>query len=148
MKELLNKTMMLQLPHGKIAAILLGISLTMLMLISLLAVSLLQRLSHQNHSMQNVIAEIGRNDSTENCPAIALKMLEESDAAIIKSVKLLLIATIISITLTVMLSFLVVRVMVKTPAETSQGSDAETVKQELLAMRQKIDNLLRIMHKF
>jgi len=117
--------MMLQLPHGKIAAIFLGISLTMLMFIFLLAVSSLQRLSHQNHSMQNAIAEIGRSDSTENCPAIALKMLEESDAAIIKSVKLLLIATIMSITLTVMLSFLVVRVMVKTPAETSQGSDAE-----------------------
>jgi ABC-type glycerol-3-phosphate transport system permease component len=146
MKELLNKTMMLQLPHGKIAAIFLGISLTMLMLISLLAVSSLQRLSRQNHSMQNMIAECSRSGSAENCPAVAAKLFEEFDAAIMNSVKILLIATLISIILASTLGFFVARAILKIPTERSQGSDSEIVKQELLAMRQKIDNLLRIMH--
>lgn len=139
----LNKTTMFRQPYGKMAAMFLGISLTMLMLISVLSISTLQRIGHQNRR----IAENIRSDSAENCAEAMTKLLYESDAAIMYAVRLLLIATLISIILTSTLSLFMARMIAKTtPAESSRENNAETVEQELLAMRQKIDDLLRIMH--
>ncbi len=72
------------------------------------------------------------------------KLFDEVEAVMKRSLSSLLIMTGVGIILVMVITFFVARVMA-VEAKLLKGQDSGAVKQEMIAMRQKLDDILRMM---
>ncbi len=126
-------------PHTRIILVS-GLLTVLFVTISLMAVFTVQKTGHYQNIIKQKVLE-GQSSREE-----LSKLFDKAEAVMKRSLSSLLIMTIMGIILVIVITLFVARVMAaEAKLLKGQGSGTGAVKQEIIEIRQKLDDILRMM---
>ncbi len=141
MKETQKRPMIFEIkPHTRII-LMSGLLIMLFVTISMMAVMTLQKVAHSHHIIKQKVMD-GQSSSEE-----LSKLFQETEAVNMQSQKALIMMTCVGILLAVIITLFMTKVAAGEAKVVKKQIDGigPVSKQELLVLRQKLDNILEMM---